>query len=271
LLILAQSTGSDDEQLTFYEQVLELDPKQPEATAGRRHIWQQRGATALRKGDLDAALEVFREADDEESIAKVEELRQEEKKLTSLFDMGVRAHRQHDWEQAQRAFAEVVHLRPDYQKDGQRASWLLDRTVRQKKPASLLQHVPSWVWMLVGVLVLGLVADGGRTLTRLQMTPTETFTITTTAAQTETAVPVVAPTRVPKTDAPTITPTATAAPTVTPTVTLTVTATPTTAAMPTETPAPRPTATDTPTPSTPTPPPRTPKPPQVDTPIPRFQ
>jgi tetratricopeptide (TPR) repeat protein/O-acetyl-ADP-ribose deacetylase (regulator of RNase III) len=44
LLSLAQAARSDDEQLALYDRVLELDPAQPDAIAGRQRIQQQREA-----------------------------------------------------------------------------------------------------------------------------------------------------------------------------------------------------------------------------------
>lgn len=86
LLAQAQVTESDadrtgwlwppvgeDEQLALYERVLELDPTQPEATAGRQRIWQQRGDTALERDDLETALEAYHEAGLTDKVAEVEQ------------------------------------------------------------------------------------------------------------------------------------------------------------------------------------------------------
>jgi tetratricopeptide (TPR) repeat protein len=74
LLAQAQAVSSDDdEQLALYERVLELAPTQPEAMAGQRRIWQQRGDTALKSGDLEAALAAYRMADLTDKVAEIEQ------------------------------------------------------------------------------------------------------------------------------------------------------------------------------------------------------
>jgi tetratricopeptide (TPR) repeat protein len=74
LLAEAQAAEDDDEQLAFYEQVLELHPTQPEAAAERKRIWQQRGETALEDDDLETALDAYRMAG---LTDKVTEIKQE--------------------------------------------------------------------------------------------------------------------------------------------------------------------------------------------------
>jgi tetratricopeptide (TPR) repeat protein len=57
LLILAQISDNEDEQLKFYERVLSLEPKQLEAKSGQQKIWQQRGDETYNKGDFKDALD----------------------------------------------------------------------------------------------------------------------------------------------------------------------------------------------------------------------
>ncbi len=73
LLELAQQTTNEEQQLNFYEQVLSLEPKQPEATARVREIWQQRGETALAKEDFKTALEVYNKLGLNNKIAEIEQ------------------------------------------------------------------------------------------------------------------------------------------------------------------------------------------------------
>jgi len=69
----------EDEQLAFYGRVLELDPTQPEAAAGRRHIWRRRGDAALQANDLEAALKAYALAGLHDQVADVErEIRRRE-------------------------------------------------------------------------------------------------------------------------------------------------------------------------------------------------
>jgi len=63
----------EDEQLALYERVLELEPAQPEAIAGRQRIWQQRGDTALEGDDLEAALEAYGMAGLTDKVAEIEQ------------------------------------------------------------------------------------------------------------------------------------------------------------------------------------------------------
>jgi tetratricopeptide (TPR) repeat protein len=73
LLAQAEAATSNEDQLSLYEEVLDLDPNQPEAIAGRQRIWQQRGDTALKDDKLDTALEFYRLAGLVDSIDKVEQ------------------------------------------------------------------------------------------------------------------------------------------------------------------------------------------------------
>ncbi len=62
LLLQAQSATTDEQRLTLYEQILHLEPNQPEAKSARRQIWEKRGDTALESGQLDEALDAFETA-----------------------------------------------------------------------------------------------------------------------------------------------------------------------------------------------------------------
>ncbi len=240
LLAQAQATENDDEQLALYERVLELDSTQPEATDARRDIWQRRGAVALENNDLQVALAAYTEAGDTEKIAQIDKLRREKKELADLFDEGMKAFERQEWAQAQRVFAQVVHRQPDYQRNDQRASWLLDQSTIRKKPGSMwLRRLPAWVGVLIIVLVIILAGGGGWALSNLQTTPTLIPVITPTPTSTSTDTP---------------TSTGTLTPTLTPTDTPTATSTWTPTATPTSTPTQTPTATPTRAPAvTPTP------------------
>ncbi len=73
LLAEAQAAKSDDERLALYEQVLGLDPIQKEATASKQRIWKVRGDAASERGDLEIALEAYREADLPARINEIEQ------------------------------------------------------------------------------------------------------------------------------------------------------------------------------------------------------
>ncbi len=73
LLAGVTALRSEDDRLGLYEQVLELDPKQPEALAGQRNIWRARGDAALAAGNLQAALENYQWGGLDAHAAKVEQ------------------------------------------------------------------------------------------------------------------------------------------------------------------------------------------------------
>jgi formylglycine-generating enzyme required for sulfatase activity/tetratricopeptide (TPR) repeat protein len=72
LLAAAQSAEEHGEQLALYERVLELNPRQPEASAGIRRIWRRRGDAAVEDDDLEAALEAYGEAGLADQVAEIE-------------------------------------------------------------------------------------------------------------------------------------------------------------------------------------------------------
>lgn len=62
LIAQAQSIDDEDEQLNYYEQVLELDGNHAEAKAWQTQIWTKRGDLASQIGRLDIALEAYTKA-----------------------------------------------------------------------------------------------------------------------------------------------------------------------------------------------------------------
>ncbi len=62
---------------------------------------------------------------------------QEEAEMAFLFDEGVEALGQGNWRGAQIAFAEVVHRRPDYQRNGQLAAFLLLTRAVSREPVAV--------------------------------------------------------------------------------------------------------------------------------------
>ncbi len=73
LLELANKADNEEQQLGFYEQVLELEPNQSEAADRRIDIWQQRGDVALAKKDFETALKAYRKVGLNEKVAEVEQ------------------------------------------------------------------------------------------------------------------------------------------------------------------------------------------------------
>ena len=117
--------GDEGGALDACEQVLEVSPNEQEAQKLRAAIWTRRGDEAFERGDLDTALVAYRQAGDSGKVNQVEA----EQDLVSLFDAGVEALRREDWGQARQAFVDVIHHRPDYQKDDQFAAGLLAQAV----------------------------------------------------------------------------------------------------------------------------------------------
>jgi predicted Zn-dependent protease len=105
------------------------------------------------------------QAPDEESRAAWQaslERCREEQELAHLFDEGVGALRQRDWQMAQSAFSGVVHWQPDYERDGQLAAWLLTQAIpREHVAVPWRRYRQHLVGVLVGavlILVLGMLA-----------------------------------------------------------------------------------------------------------------
>lgn len=73
LLELAQQTNNETKKIELYEQVLTLEPKQPEATAKSRELWQQRGETALAKADFKTALNIYQKLGINQKITEIEQ------------------------------------------------------------------------------------------------------------------------------------------------------------------------------------------------------
>jgi tetratricopeptide (TPR) repeat protein len=84
LLRQVQTASDDDKRLDFYAAILKLDSAQPEALSGKQRIWQQRGDTAFKNGDLDTALTAYQEAGLADKVIEVEQ----EKHLREL-DVGL--------------------------------------------------------------------------------------------------------------------------------------------------------------------------------------
>jgi tetratricopeptide (TPR) repeat protein len=87
LLKIAQQSQHEEQQLELYEQVLALEPHQPEATAKRREIWQQWGEAALAKEDFKMALEVYKKLGTNKTIAEIEQ-----KISARYFDLITKTH-----------------------------------------------------------------------------------------------------------------------------------------------------------------------------------
>lgn len=63
LLVLAQESQDEKEQLRLYEQVLALEPKQPEANARRKEILEKIAEEALAENNFQIALQAYQKLD----------------------------------------------------------------------------------------------------------------------------------------------------------------------------------------------------------------
>ncbi len=73
LLLQAQEAESEDDRLALCEQILDIDPSQPEAAARRRMVLLHKGDRALRMNDPRRAIEAFELAGETERVAQVRE------------------------------------------------------------------------------------------------------------------------------------------------------------------------------------------------------
>jgi signal transduction histidine kinase len=130
----AQTTEDNDEELTLYEQVLEMDRTQPEAIAGRQRIWQQRGNTALEEDDLETALEAYRMAGLTDKVGEVEEMRRR--------DLAARLEELEALEQEKRYqdALDLAHKLANRYRDMREWTSDLERLERQTKLADLYQR-----------------------------------------------------------------------------------------------------------------------------------
>jgi len=138
LLAEAQAAESGDEQLAFYERVLELDHTQPEAAVGWQCIWQQRGDIALEGGNLEAALEAYQKAGLTENVLEVEqEIRRRD---LARLEVEAQTHRQaEEWAEAAAVYEQLLALALD---EESRAAWqaALERCREDEKLAYLFDE-----------------------------------------------------------------------------------------------------------------------------------
>ncbi len=138
-----EETGNDDEALTICERALQVSPNDHAAQKMRSTILMRRLEAEARSHEqaerwAEAAAvyeQLATQALDDESRemwqAAFERCRKE-KLLARLFNEGVEALEKKNWRRAQKAFAAVVHGRPDYRMDKQLAARLLLQAVLQK-------------------------------------------------------------------------------------------------------------------------------------------
>ncbi len=98
------------------------------------------------------------QAPDEESQREWEtalERCRQEKFLARLYMEGMAALERRKWQRAQKAFSEVVHMRPDYGGDGQLAAQLLLRAVLHKPVRGRMRFLAIGIVALLAIVVVG--------------------------------------------------------------------------------------------------------------------
>jgi len=122
----------------------------------------------------------------------------EEPDLDRLFDEGLAAYEREEWAKAQELLTEIMRRQPGYARDGQMARGLLAEA--EKQLARPRRYVPSWIWVLGGLVVLaavgvvvaamrtvlGTMLFGGGLQPVVEPTSTQRPTATATAAATAT-------------------------------------------------------------------------------------
>jgi len=86
---------------------------------------------------------------------------EEEQFLDDKYTQGLGALSRNDFKQAQRAFAEVVHIRPDYKRNGDAAAKLLERSVSEKKSITIERIFQSKLFRTLSISSIILVIIWG--------------------------------------------------------------------------------------------------------------
>jgi len=159
-----EEAGDEDGALAVCERALQVSPDDYTAQKIRNAILMRR-LEAKARGHERAerwaeAVKVYEQlvtqALDEESRATWDaalERCRKEKSLARFFDEGTKALEEKNWQRAQRAFAEVVHDRPDYGTDKQLVARLLLQAVL-RKPARKYRRVLTAALITTALVVV---------------------------------------------------------------------------------------------------------------------
>jgi tetratricopeptide (TPR) repeat protein len=105
--------------LDLLEQALAISPQERDAQMLRYEIWTRRGDQALQENDLDAALSAYRQVDNREGVARVNNL-QTRQRLASL-EREAEAHKQAErWDEALASYEKLLAAVPH---EGARLEW----------------------------------------------------------------------------------------------------------------------------------------------------
>jgi ABC-type amino acid transport substrate-binding protein len=136
LLDLARSSErehgqqAEEEQLKFYQRILEINAKHPEAKDRWQNIWQRRGNKELgvvmdedfeqalvqaSDNALDNALEKYREGELHEKIKKIEMEQHRRTMLAGWYQQAKVALRNGDKQKAEQLLIQVINAKPNYE------------------------------------------------------------------------------------------------------------------------------------------------------------
>jgi tetratricopeptide (TPR) repeat protein len=98
--------------LDLLEQALAISPQERDAQTLRYEIWTRRGDQALQENDLDAALDAYRQVDNQEGLTRVNNLQTRER-LASL-EREAEAHEKAErWDEALASYEKLLAAAPD--------------------------------------------------------------------------------------------------------------------------------------------------------------
>jgi tetratricopeptide (TPR) repeat protein len=160
-----QEAGDESGTLTTCERALQISPKEQAVQEIHNTIRLRRLAAKAKSYEqaeqwvkaIDAYDQLTAQAADDKSRAVWQaalERCQKEGLLTHLFDEGTEALNNRNWQQAQRAFAEIVYTRPEYRVNGQLATQLLLQAV-QRKPGRNYSRAIALTFIVILAIVFG--------------------------------------------------------------------------------------------------------------------
>jgi len=109
-----ETESNSDAALAAYERALAISPGEQVADERRRVIWKHRGDKLVEAGGIEAALEAYKLAGEEESVSRILKRIETEERLARLYAEGRATLRAREWSKAEKALAEVIYLQSDY-------------------------------------------------------------------------------------------------------------------------------------------------------------
>jgi len=143
LLGRAKEEDQEDEQLAFYDKVLELEPEQSDAVVGCQKLYEKQGDIAYKNNELDKALEAYVKADAKEKVEKVNKKFQ----LENLYQQALDALGKGEKEKAQELLVEVLSTEPSFKE----AAYHLHLAVKGEKlgPESKLKKGLKFLFIFI--------------------------------------------------------------------------------------------------------------------------